>query len=392
MTRISTRGARANSQYLRNFERNYPNTTTLLLEQNYRSTQNILSAAYAIVQNNHRWKEKKLWTEKETGKRLICYEATGETSEASYVIQEIKKWKSHGLKYGDCVIFYRINAQSRTFETALHGANIPYQIVGGLRFFEREEVKNVLAYLRVIVNPADTISFKRIINIPYRGIDAPIVQQVENFAIAEDIPLFEAIRRIHEISTIRHEAQEKVKTFAKLIHSFKPDDPPVRTIEALLERSGYLDFLKRQDSPHGAHSPIENVNELVTVAAKYEQNEAEPTLVGFLEMVALTANIDRMDDKSDVVTLMTLHNAKGLEFPIVFIVGIEEGTLPDWRADCEATFEEERRLCYVGITRAKKQVYLTYASNRTLGGSQKPRSPSCFINEIPDDLLSKSEY
>ena len=373
------------------FERDYPNTTILRLEQNYRSTQNILSAAYEVVRNNSKRKEKKLWTENETGDGLTCYEATDETDEAGYVIQEVVNWKSRGVKFGDCVIFYRINAQSRTFEDALRGANIPYQIVGGLRFYERMEVKDVLAYLRVIVNPADTISLKRIINTPRRGIGPTTIQQLENYAGAEVIPLFDAVMRVRENATIRHGAQEKVKAFAELILSLSPDDPPVQTIEETLERSGYLDFLKGQEGIE-AQSRIENVGELVTAAAEYEQNESEPTLAGFLEMVTLTSDIDNMDDKSDIVTLMTLHSAKGLEFPIVFMVGVEEGLLPHQRAfSSEAELEEERRLCYVGITRAKEQVYLTHARSRRLYGREEYRVPSRFIKEIPADLLEQVE-
>ena len=370
-----------------NFEQDYPNTTILRLEQNYRSTQNILSAAYEVVRNNRRRKEKQLWTENDTGEGIICYEAMDEVNEAGYVVQEIQNWKSRGLKYGDCVIFYRINAQSRTFEDALRSDNIPYQIVGGLRFYERMEVKDVLAYLRVIVNPADTISLKRIINTPRRGIGATTIQQLENFANAEGISLFEAVMQVREIPTIRSAAQEKVRAFADLILSLSPNEPPVQTIETTLERTGYLDYLEG-DRTIEAQSRVENVGELITAAAEYEQNELEPTLFGFLEMVTLTADIDSMDDKSDVVTLMTLHSAKGLEFPIVFMVGVEEGSLPHQRAtSSEDELEEERRLCYVGITRAKEQVYLTHANLRRLYGREEYRARSRFIDEIPEDLL-----
>ena len=370
-----------------NFEQDYPNTTILRLEQNYRSTQNILSAAYEVVRNNRRRKEKQLWTENDTGEGIICYEAMDEVNEAGYVVQEIQNWKSRGLKYGDCVIFYRINAQSRTFEDALRSDNIPYQIVGGLRFYERMEVKDVLAYLRVIVNPADTISLKRIINTPRRGIGATTIQQLENFANAEGISLFEAVMQVREIPTIRSAAQEKVRAFADLILSLSPNEPPVQTIETTLERTGYLDYLEGARTIE-AQSRVENVGELITAAAEYEQNELEPTLFGFLEMVTLTADIDSMDDKSDVVTLMTLHSAKGLEFPIVFMVGVEEGSLPHQRAtSSEDELEEERRLCYVGITRAKEQVYLTHANLRRLYGREEYRARSRFIDEIPEDLL-----
>lgn len=373
------------------FERDYPNTTILRLEQNYRSTQNILGAAYEIVRHNRRRIDKKLWTENQTGELITCYEAQDENDEAGHVIQEIERWRARGVKYGDCVIFYRINAQSRTFEDALRGANIPYQIVGNVRFYERMEIKDLLAYLRVIVNPADTISLRRIINVPRRGIGPTTIQRLENFAQAEGISLFDAVMRANRISTLRYAAQEKVRAFAELIESFNADDSPVQTVEALLDRSGYLDTLKRENTIE-SQSRLENVRELITAAAEYEEREAEPTLVGFLEMITLVADIDNMDDKSDIVTLMTLHSAKGLEFPIVFMVGMEEGLLPHQRSFAsEAELEEERRLCYVGITRAKEEIYLTHARSRRLFGQTDYRMPSRFIEEIPEELLKRED-
>ncbi len=373
------------------FERDYPNTTILRLEQNYRSTQNILGAAYEIVRHNRRRIDKKLWTENQTGELITCYEAQDENDEAGHVIQEIERWRARGVKYGDCVIFYRINAQSRTFEDALRGANIPYQIVGNVRFYERMEIKDLLAYLRVIVNPADTISLRRIINVPRRGIGPTTIQRLENFAQAEGISLFDAVMRANRISTLRYAAQEKVRVFAELIESFNADDSPVQTVEALLDRSGYLDNLKQENTIE-SQSRLENVRELITAAAEYEEREAEPTLVGFLEMITLVADIDNMDDKSDIVTLMTLHSAKGLEFPIVFMVGMEEGLLPHQRSFAsEAELEEERRLCYVGITRAKEEIYLTYARSRRLFGQTDYRMPSRFIEEIPEELLKRED-
>jgi len=373
------------------FERDYPNTTILRLEQNYRSTQNILGAAYEIVRHNRRRIDKKLWTENQTGELITCYEAQDENDEAGHVIQEIERWRARGVKYGDCVIFYRINAQSRTFEDALRGANIPYQIVGNVRFYERMEIKDLLAYLRVIVNPADTISLRRIINVPRRGIGPTTIQRLENFAQAEGISLFDAVMRVNRISTLRYAAQEKVRVFAELIESFNADDSPVQTVEALLDRSGYLDNLKQENTIE-SQSRMENVRELITAAAEYEEREAEPTLVGFLEMITLVADIDNMDDKSDIVTLMTLHSAKGLEFPIVFMVGMEEGLLPHQRSFAsEAELEEERRLCYVGITRAKESIYLTHARSRRLFGQTDYRMPSRFIEEIPEELLKRED-
>ncbi len=385
----SWRGADINN--ILDFERDYPNTTVFRLEQNYRSTQNILEAAYEVVRNNRKRKDKKLWTDNSVGDQLICYEATDENDEAGYVVQNIQSWRSRGVKYGDCVVFYRINAQSRTFEDALRDANMPYQIVGSVRFYERMEIKDVMAYLRVIVNPNDAIGLKRIINVPRRGIGGTTVQRLETFAREEYISLFEAIRRVGEISTLNAGAREKVRVFAKLMEAFQPEDLPKLTVERLLERTGYLESLVREGTVE-AQSRAENVRELITAAAEYEEREPEPTLAGFLERITLVSDIDSMDDKSDVVTLMTLHSAKGLEFPIVFMVGVEEGLLPHQRAFAsEAELEEERRLCYVGLTRAKEKVYLTYARSRRLFGNVDDRMPSRFIEEIPPELLDRRD-
>ncbi|MCZ6676482.1 MAG: UvrD-helicase domain-containing protein [Candidatus Poribacteria bacterium] len=385
----SWRGADINN--ILDFEQDYPDTTVLRLEQNYRSTQNILEAAYEVVRNNRMRKEKRLWTENQKGSPITCYEAMDDIDEAGYVLRQIEGWHARGVKYGDCVIFYRINAQSRTFEDALRGANIPYQIVGNVRFYERMEVKDMMAYLRVIVNPDDAIGLKRIINVPRRGIGAATIARLEDFAREEGIALFEAVKRVNEISTLRAAAREKVRAFAELIASFNASDPPAQTADALLERSGYLESLKHEGTIE-AQSRMENLRELITAAAEYEDSEGESTLSGFLEMITLVSDIDSMDDKSDVVTMMTLHSAKGLEFPIVFMVGIEEGLLPHQRSFMsKAELEEERRLCYVGLTRAKEQVYLTHARARRLYRDMDYRMPSRFIEEIPPELLTQGE-
>ncbi len=385
----SWRGADINN--ILDFERDYPNTTVLRLEQNYRSTQNILEAAYEVVRNNRRRTEKKLWTQNKMGEGIRCFEALDETEEADVVLREIERWREKGVKYGECVIFYRINAQSRTFEDALRKANIPYQIVGSVRFYERMEIKNIMAYLRVIANPADAISLKRIINVPRRGIGETTLQRLEIFARAADISLFKAIKRVGEVATLREAERDKVRIFAQLINSFDVDDAPAQTVEQLLDRSGYLKSLM-QEGTIEAQSRVENVHELITAAVEYEERETEPTLAGFLEMITLVADIDTMDDKSDVVTLMTLHSAKGLEFPIVFMVGMEQGLLPHKRSfSSEAELEEERRLCYVGLTRAKEQVYLIYARERRQYGYTEHSIPSCFIEEIPHELLNREE-
>ena len=385
----SWRGADINN--ILDFEKDYPQTTVLRLEQNYRSTQNILSAAYEVVRNNQRRKEKKLWTENGRGDLIDCYEAIDEVDEAKYVIKQIRDVRSKGLKYADCVIFYRINAQSRAFEEALRGANIPYQIVGGVRFYERMEIKDLIAYLRVIVNPDDSISLRRIINVPRRGIGGTTLGKLEDFADNERIDLFSALRRVDEISTLRVAAKTKIQEFVQLIESFDAASPPADIIHELLDVTGYLTFIK-SDNTIEAMGRVENVSEFISAAARYEGNEPEPTLSGFLELITLVADVDNMDDKSDVVTLMTLHSAKGLEFPIVFMAGVEEGSLPHQRAFAdEAELEEERRLCYVGLTRAKERASLSHARTRRIHGLEDYRMPSRFIQEIPPDLINHVE-
>ena len=383
----SWRGADINN--ILDFEKDYRDTKVLRLEQNYRSTKNILEAAYHVIRNNQKRKEKQIWTDNQTGSAITLHEATDDIREADYVLRQIREWRSRRRKYGECVIFYRINAQSRTFEDALRGANIPYQIVGGIRFYERLEVKDIMAYMRVIVNPADTVSIKRIINTPRRGIGVATVQKIEDFAYEEGIPLFAAIQHVDEVSTLNNGAKNKVRAFAELIASFNPHDPPARTAEDLLDRTGYLQVL-RSEGTIEAQTREENLGELIAAVTEYEESETEPTLWAFLERITLASDIDNMEDKSDVVTMMTLHSAKGLEFPIVFMVGIEEGLLPHQRSyNSEAELEEERRLCYVGLTRAQEHVYLTHARSRRLYRDLDYRIPSRFIEEIPAELVNQ---
>ena len=383
----SWRGADINN--ILDFEKDYRGTKVLRLEQNYRSTKNILEAAYHVIRNNQKRKEKQIWTDNKTGSAITLHEATDDIREADYVLRQIREWRSRRRKYGECVIFYRINAQSRTFEDALRGANIPYQIVGGIRFYERMEVKDIMAYMRVIVNPADTVSIKRIINTPRRGIGVATVQKIEDFAYEEGIPLFEAIQHVDEVSTLNNGAKNKVRAFAELIASFNPHDPPARTAEDLLDRTGYLQVL-RSEGTIEVQTREENLGELIAAVTEYEESETEPTLWAFLERITLASDIDNMEDKSDVVTMMTLHSAKGLEFPIVFMVGIEEGLLPHQRSyNSEAELEEERRLCYVGLTRAQEHVYLTHARSRRLYRDIDYRIPSRFIEEIPAELVNQ---
>ena len=370
------------------FEKDYPNARVLRLEQNYRSTQNILNAAWSVVQNNKARKPKKLWTEQEEGELVTCYEAMDESDEAGYVGTQIEDWRSEGVDYKDFAVFYRTNAQSRIFEEAFRAANIPYQIVGGVGFYDRMEIKDLLAYLRVMCNPNDSMSVRRVINVPSRGIGATTLERLMDFATAEDITLFEAVQRVDEISTINRGLQTKVRRFAEIFDEFDATVFPADALDYVLKVTGYLKNLKSQDSIE-AQNRVENIEELINAVIEYEQNEPEPSLSDYLENVALIADIDTMEtDSTDMVTLMTLHSAKGLEFPFVFIVGVEEGYLPHQRSiSTESELEEERRLCYVGITRAMEQIYLSHARSRRTFRETEYRTPSRFISEIPEYLI-----
>ena len=370
------------------FEKDYPNTRVLRLEQNYRSTQNILDAAWGVVHNNRERKAKKLWTENDIGELVTCYEAMDENDEAGYVGTQIEDWHTEGVNYKDFAVFYRTNAQSRIFEEAFRTANIPYQIVGGVGFYDRMEIKDLLAYLRVMCNPSDSMSLRRIINVPSRGIGTTTLQRLIDFSVNEDITLFDAIQRVDEISTINRGLQAKVRRFVKIFDDFDATAMPADVLDYVLKMTSYLKNLEAENSIE-AQNRVENIEELINAVIEYEHNEVEPSLSDYLENVALTADIDTMEtDGTDMVTLMTLHSAKGLEFPFVFIVGMEEGYLPHQRSlDTQAELEEERRLCYVGITRAMEQLYLSHASSRRTFREREYRTPSRFISEIPEHLI-----
>ena len=370
------------------FEKDYPNTRVLRLEQNYRSTQNILDAAWGVVHNNSARKAKKLWTKNDIGELVTCYEAMDENDEAGYVGTQIQDWHAEGVDYKDFAVFYRTNAQSRIFEEAFRAANIPYQIVGGVGFYDRMEIKDLLAYLRVVCNPNDSMSVRRIINVPSRGIGATTLDRLINFAAHEGIPLFEAIQRVDEITAINRGLQAKVRRFTKIFDDFNASMLPADALDYVFKVTGYLKNLEAQNTIE-AQNRVENIEELINAVIEYEQNVPEPTLSDYLENVALIADIDTMEtDTTDMVTLMTLHSAKGLEFPFVFIVGMEEGYLPHGRSlDTQAELEEERRLCYVGITRAMEQLYLLHASSRRTFRETEYRIQSRFISEIPEHLI-----
>ncbi len=373
-----------------NFEEDYKDAEVFPLEQNYRSTKNILDAAWSVVRNNKARKKKRLWTENDKGDPVFCYEAVNENDEANYVATQIENLHVEGVDYADFAIFYRTTAQSRVFEEAFRAANIPYQIVGGVGFYDRMEIKDLLAYLRVICNPDDSISLRRIINIPGRGIGMKTIQRLIDFAASERISLFEAVKRVNEISQISGGIKTKVKKFNNIFDSLSDDILPSDALYHILQTTKYLENLEGQNTLE-AQGRIENIEQLINAITEYETYSSAPSLADYLENVALTMDVDAMEtDETNVVPLMTLHSAKGLEFPFVFIVGVEEGYLPHQRSIDAATaaeLEEERRLCYVGITRAMERLYLVHADARRIFGNSEYRTPSRFISEIPDQLI-----
>jgi DNA helicase-2/ATP-dependent DNA helicase PcrA len=376
------------------FERDYEDAAVFRLEQNYRSTQNILKAGHNVVVNNRRRKEKELWTDNAEGEKIVCYEAIDEKGEAEYVADLIGKLCSDdtvgraasSFQYNDFAVFYRINAQSRTLENALRVARIPYTIVGNLRFYERMEIKDILAYLRVLVNRRDAVSLKRIINVPSRGIGKTTLTRLEDFAYEERLTLYEAMKSVDQVLSLQSRFQDAISRFVEIIEAIDPNRKPSQVIEDVLEKTGYIRALEEERTVK-AQSRIENVRELLSEAKEFEENQQEPTLASFLEGITLKSDIDTWEEQTDQVSLMTLHNAKGLEFPVVFITGLEEGILPIWRSlENDVEMEEERRLCYVGITRAKQGLYFTSAAERRLFGNVSSNIPSRFIEEVPSDL------
>ncbi len=366
------------------FEAAFPNATTVLLEQNYRSTQTILDAANAVISNNAGRRPKELFTEGEAGERICRYRAEDERDEASFVAHEILRLQAtESLAYGDVAVFYRTNAQSRAVEEELIHQGIPYKVVGGTRFYDRREVRDLLAYLRVIANPDDEISFRRIVNVPKRGIGQTSVVRLSAAAAAARTPIGRMLERAEEAG-LSGKALKGAHELSSLLHELRTaasETPPGELIELVAKRSGYLDELAAERT-HEAEGRIENIAELATVAQEYER------LSELLETVALVSDSDELDSDSSRVSLMTLHTAKGLEFPAVFLVGMEEGIFPHARTLGEPLeLEEERRLCYVGITRARRFLYLTHAWNRTLWGRTMPGMPSRFLAEVPDALL-----
>ena len=385
----------ATIQNLLDFERDHPDAEVFLMEQNYRSTQNILAVANALIEHNVQRKPKSLWTEGQHGELAVRFRADSEHDEAAFVTQEIDRLaEAEGYRYRDVAVFYRTNAQSRVLEDIFMKAGLPYRVVGGVRFYERREIKDMLAYLRLLVNPQDVVSARRVINTPKRGIGDATVAAMEEFARWEETPFLEAARRVDEISVLGARARGAVAGFVQVLdrlqHMIEDGMTPSRLVDAVAQESGYLAELEAERTVE-AQGRIENVQELSGVAAEFEARGGEG-LADFLEQVALVSDADQYDEQASTVTLMTLHIAKGLEFPVVFIVGMEDGVFPHYRSMTDsAQLEEERRLAYVGITRAKERLYLTNAWSRSLFGSLSYNPPSRFLSEIPGDLVRQLE-
>jgi DNA helicase-2/ATP-dependent DNA helicase PcrA len=384
------------------FEMDYPNATTVLLEQNYRSTQNILNAANAVITQNESRKEKNLWSQAGAGAPLVGYVAESEHDEANFIKDEIRTLQNAGTSQpGDTAIFYRTNAQSRVFEEVFMRAALPYKVVGGVRFYERKEVKDLLAYLRVLANPSDEVSLRRIINVPKRGIGDRALDYVDAFAQSEFTSFWQGLHRCNEISDMPARAASSVHEFLSMIGALRvlveAKVRPSVIIEAVLEQSGLLAELSSSTDPQD-EVRVENLQELVAVSMEYEERpfealgeDEEISLAGFLEQVSLVADADEIpegEDHGGVVTLMTLHTAKGLEFPTVFLTGLEDGIFPHSRTLGEKNeIEEERRLAYVGLTRAEQRLYLTRAEYRSSWGAPNYNPPSRFLEEIPEDVI-----
>ncbi|MFL5793596.1 MAG: DNA helicase PcrA [Actinomycetes bacterium] len=377
------------------FESDYPEANVILLEQNYRSTQTILSAANAVIANNLERKPKNLWTAFGAGNPIVRYQAENEHDEAAFVVEEVERLHEHGLGYGSVVVFYRTNAQSRPLEEVFVKAGLPYKIVGGVKFYDRREVKDLLAYLKATVNPLDTVSLRRVLNVPRRGIGDTSERAIDRFATEEEIPFGEALRRAGEVPGLGARQVRAVADFVAVLDELAAGAEEGRSPSVLVQDAWTLSGLMREleaDTSIEGQGRVENVRELQSAAEEYELREgleAEPTLAGFLESIALVTDADQVEAGSQSVTLMTLHTAKGLEYPVVFIVGMEENVFPHVRSIGEPReLEEERRLAYVGITRARERLYLTNAWSRTLFGATSYNLPSRFLKEVPEELVS----
>ena len=371
------------------FEQDFPDATVIKLEQNYRSTQNILDAANAVVGNNVYRKPKALWTANPSGDPVEVITANDEHDEAALIAEEIGRLHSQGYRYADIAILYRTNAQSRVLEEALFRRGMPYVIYRGVEFYKRKEIRDLVAYLRLLTNPADSVSFLRVVNVPRRGIGATTIRRLEEFAAAENIPLLEAAGQASRARSLGKAAVQRLTEFALAVAAWREMTEYLNvaeTVEAVLEKSGYqADLLLEQNNPE-VQARIENLQEFVTVAKEFDRQNPDLGLADFLHQIELLSDADT-EAGDDAVNLLTLHTAKGLEYPVVFLAGLEEGVFPHFRSLAEESeLEEERRLCYVGITRARERLYLSHAWQRTLFGRQGFNLPSRFLQEIPEEI------
>ena len=386
----------ANIRNILDFEKYFPETKVVKLEQNYRSTQSILDAANAVIQNNRGRKAKTLWTAKEKGNKIHFRQFDNAYEEAEYIAEDVvRKVRKGNAQYRDCAVLYRTNAQARLLEERMIMEGIPYNVVGGTNFYSRAEIKDILAYLKTIDNGRDEVAVRRIINIPKRGIGAATLEKLEDYAEMRDISLYEAMEMADEIMSLG-KTSVKIRPFVQLIRSLRREAEELTVAELIseiIERTGYKEYLQDNDS-ETADDRMANVDELITKAVAYQEMNDEPTLTEFLAEVALVAEIDNVDGDDNRVLLMTLHSAKGLEFPNVYLAGMEDGLFPGQAAlwnDNPEDLEEERRLAYVGITRAMNDLTLTYARSRMLRGETQYNSVSRFVREIPEELLDDTE-
>ena len=379
----------ANIRNILNFEEDYPETKTVCLEQNYRSTKNILHVASEVIKNNISRKPKSLWTENSEGNKVRVIHCEDENIESKEIAANISEFIKNGNTYSDMAVFYRTNAQSRVLETCMLREGIPYSIVGSVEFFKRKEIKDILSYLKLCSNPDDDLSFERIVNVPPRGIGLTTIRRLREWEALHNTNLLEAISRVQEIPKIKAKSASAVKDFRNIISELYklPTYPVMEFVKQVIGKTGYIDYLE-QSYEGDSEERLENIDELVNAASEYDNSNPEGSLQGFLEEVALISDIDKWDDQTDTVTLMTLHAAKGLEFPVVFIAGLEEGLLPHSQSkDSDDDIEEERRLCYVGITRAQRDLFLIHTRYRAKFGQRSPCIPSRFLSEIPGDFI-----
>lgn len=386
----------ADMRNILDFEKAFPGAKTIKLEQNYRSTSNILNAANEVIKNNKGRKSKRLWTQNGEGEKIRFSRSNDEKEEAKSIVEQIKYMVNKGKKYSDFGILYRINAQSRIIEDYFMSEALPYKVVGGLKFYDRKEIKDVISYLRVLYNPMDNISLKRIINEPKRGIGKTAIEHVQEFANEKNTFCWEILKNIDVCPNVAR-AKNGIIEFVNVMEKIKMESDNEnllvsQIISKVVNETGYIKALELEDTVEN-QTRIENIAELVSVAQEYEKEAVEPSLADFLENMALISDLDdTSEDEKEYVTLMTMHSAKGLEFPVVFIPGMEEGVFPGYRSmGDEAEIEEERRLCYVGITRAREELYISCARRRTLFGNTSMNKVSRFLDEIPKELMEGYE-